>query len=528
MERRFLWLSLLGLGALLLSSSCTQEDGVPEDNGLKRSVHEKVNVTSGPLSPTTRISTERDGNVTHFNWNKGDAIILATPSQQLPYITTVSGSTASFLSAFSGSENESDYLANEEGQVVYARYPYDADKKIDMKTLKTPISQDEPFLYAVDTITDGQLGLHFHHAFAYIKLEVSFEGFTFTKENQPKLEMELNYEDDEAVNDIFPFRLFNPVFNYATREIEYASWDDDWDLNPAQYEDSSRLYAVRPLPEGYYIYFSMEENYDVCDYILKSIPTGGLKAGHIYTIKLPFRAIRDERWLLTHLFIEGNGNEWTNKTNWLSDKPYGEWYGVKTDEEGHVTEIDLSSNNFRGRPRDIDFSLCPYLTKFSVDNNSFDALELSGSDSLTAFSLNNCNVRDQLYCSFDKVDLYKCEITDLSIYSIASEVKNCTIRGEFESSCDSLYIEDSECLQLVGTRVRKQLHVKNSTLGLIYPTYSPCDDSADVILENVTLKDCSGEKESVTVTCTIKGSEWTSLFDSASTRTANYNNNNLD
>ena len=518
----------LGLGTMLFASSCTQDDGAHEDNGLKRSVHEKVNVTSRPLSPTTRISTERDGNVTHFNWNKGDAIALATTNQQLPYITTVSGATASFLSAFSGSENESDYLANEEGQVVYARYPYDTDKKIDMKTLKTPISQDEPFLYAVDTIVDGQLGLHFHHAFAYLRLEVSFEGFTFTKENQPKLEMELNYEDDDAVNDIFPFRLFNPVFNYATYEIEYSSWDDDWDLTPAQYEDTSRLYAVRPLPEGYFIYFSMEENYDVYDYIFKSIPTGGLKAGHIYTIKLPFRAVRDERWLMTHLFIEGNGNEWTNKTNWLSDKPYGEWYGVTVDAEGHVTGIDLSGNNFKGRPRDIDLSFCPYLTKFCVDNNSFDALELTGSNNMADFSLNNCNVRDQLYCSFDKVDLYKCEITDLSIYSITSSVKSCTIRGEFGASCDSLYIEESECLQVVGMTVSKQLHVKNSTLGMYHSAYNPCEDDADVILENVTLKDNSGEKESVSVTCTIKGSEWTTLFDSTSTQTTNNNYNNFD
>ena len=40
---------------------------------------------------------------------------------------------------------------------------------------------------------------------------------------------------------------------------------------------------------------------------------------------------------------------WRNSTNWLSDKPIGEWYGVTTDKAGRVAELDLEDNELRGR-----------------------------------------------------------------------------------------------------------------------------------------------------------------------------------
>ena len=67
----------LGLGALVCAS-CTQQDEEPGAS-LNRSPHERVTVTAGPILPTqtTRVTTEREGNVMHFNWEKGDAILLA-------------------------------------------------------------------------------------------------------------------------------------------------------------------------------------------------------------------------------------------------------------------------------------------------------------------------------------------------------------------------------------------------------------------------------------------------------------------
>lgn len=55
-----------------------------------------------------------------------------------------------------------------------------------------------------------------------------------------------------------------------------------------------------------------------------------------------------ERAALRAIYREANGNGWTHSDNWCSDRPTGEWYGVATDNEGHVVELRLPRNNLRG------------------------------------------------------------------------------------------------------------------------------------------------------------------------------------
>lgn len=55
-----------------------------------------------------------------------------------------------------------------------------------------------------------------------------------------------------------------------------------------------------------------------------------------------------ERAALRAIYREANGEGWTHSDNWCSDRPTGEWYGVATDEEGHVVGLRLPRNNLRG------------------------------------------------------------------------------------------------------------------------------------------------------------------------------------
>lgn len=55
-----------------------------------------------------------------------------------------------------------------------------------------------------------------------------------------------------------------------------------------------------------------------------------------------------ERNVLVTFYNSTNGEHWTINTNWLSDAPLGEWYGVSTDANGHVTALVLNENNLRG------------------------------------------------------------------------------------------------------------------------------------------------------------------------------------
>ncbi len=48
------------------------------------------------------------------------------------------------------------------------------------------------------------------------------------------------------------------------------------------------------------------------------------------------------------LFNRTNGSEWTDRTNWNSDVPLGDWYGVTTNEQGQITKLNLANNNLSG------------------------------------------------------------------------------------------------------------------------------------------------------------------------------------
>ena len=56
-----------------------------------------------------------------------------------------------------------------------------------------------------------------------------------------------------------------------------------------------------------------------------------------------------EREALTALYNATDGANWTDSTNWLdATKPLGEWYGVTTNTDGEVTELDLENNELSG------------------------------------------------------------------------------------------------------------------------------------------------------------------------------------
>ena len=51
---------------------------------------------------------------------------------------------------------------------------------------------------------------------------------------------------------------------------------------------------------------------------------------------------------LAAIYDSAGGTSWRNNANWMSDKPFSDWYGVTTDEIGRVTGLDLHSNELSG------------------------------------------------------------------------------------------------------------------------------------------------------------------------------------
>ena len=56
-----------------------------------------------------------------------------------------------------------------------------------------------------------------------------------------------------------------------------------------------------------------------------------------------------DRAALIALYDATNGENWGNNTNWKTDKPLGEWYGVSTNDSGQVIELSLYYNGLSGQ-----------------------------------------------------------------------------------------------------------------------------------------------------------------------------------
>ena len=55
-----------------------------------------------------------------------------------------------------------------------------------------------------------------------------------------------------------------------------------------------------------------------------------------------------EREALIAFYKQTNGPNWKNKKNWSALAPLGEWYGVTTDADGRVTQLNLEDNDLSG------------------------------------------------------------------------------------------------------------------------------------------------------------------------------------
>ena len=67
----------------------------------------------------------------------------------------------------------------------------------------------------------------------------------------------------------------------------------------------------------------------------------------IYSYLMP-QAVSPDRAALVALYNATGGANWTNNTNWLTTAPVGQWYGVTTDANGWVTELNLTRNQLKG------------------------------------------------------------------------------------------------------------------------------------------------------------------------------------
>ena len=86
------------------------------------------------------------------------------------------------------------------------------------------------------------------------------------------------------------------------------------------------------------------------------------------TVEVAVRPPGSDRVALEALYRAAGGDDWTDNTNWLSDEPLGEWYGIEAYDNGRVRYLELRENNLTGRiPAEV--GLLDSLFSFNLSYN---------------------------------------------------------------------------------------------------------------------------------------------------------------
>lgn len=238
-----------------------------------------------------------------------------------------------------------------------------------------------------------------------------------------------------------------------------------------------------------------------------------------------------EKMILKELYASMNGDKWTNHTNWNSDLPLGEWYGITTDEAGQVVSIDLSNNNLTGSVS-INLKDFSSLKSINLDNNKMQVLQIEGNAHVDSIALNNPTTSQIYVRDFKHVEINCAKLRSIGGYCESLKVSNCDF-GDYSSPFSGIEVKDaiiynckmyscglnSETLRFESSRTNDTWHCHTTKKLSVINSYCStiCSDFySDTIIElvNATLwRSNWDESSTITVTRTITGAEWYSLFE---------------
>ena len=102
-----------------------------------------------------------------------------------------------------------------------------------------------------------------------------------------------------------------------------------------------------------------------------------------------------DRAALVALYNATDGANWQTSTNWLTDRPIGEWHGVITDGDGRVTQLHLTGNQLSG-PIPVNLGQLSALTHVYLANNALTgcvpaSLRSVSNNDLGSLGLEDCS-----------------------------------------------------------------------------------------------------------------------------------------
>ncbi len=391
-------------------SGCVNETFIDEDHG------QGIKVTAN-IAETKTTFYSNDG-ITNVYWKENDAIGLFTGSQNnLKYLAKESGSSSSFKA-------ENSYLEAEEGEAVYAYYPYNylaKDHQIPQlynSWQKYGEEASKDVLYASGTVSGDGVNLNFKHLFAFIKIRISLD---LVSQRGPDGGLYIKSTETLALTgNSYDIAEESIVGEHNAHSLYYIIPDTP-DVGENGYVDC--YIAILPQPENaeisIYQYNSTETTGRIGECLVhKKVPEGGFTAGNVYTLfmKESQEAKRREeiRKVLVDLYNQTNGSRWTNKDNWCSDKPIEEWKGVYYRFPDYL-QIYLSNNNLTGSIPESIGNLTE-LQMFNIDYNKITGKlpsSIGNLKNLEYFYINNNSLSGSLPKEFASI----MDVENIHIYN---------------------------------------------------------------------------------------------------------------
>ena len=82
--------------------------------------------------------------------------------------------------------------------------------------------------------------------------------------------------------------------------------------------------------------------------------------------------VETDRAALVALYDSTGGDNWTSNTNWKSDKPLNEWYGIEADSTGRVESIEFHTQNGLTGSIPPEIGDLVHLKKISLEGNDLN------------------------------------------------------------------------------------------------------------------------------------------------------------
>ena len=325
----------------------------------------------------------KDGNEVY--WLPGDQIALSGATE--PFTTDID--EPSDFTRFTGSAAQaSEY---------YAVYPYSSLKfwngsivTVEIPQIQTAVKgtfADDLNISVASTSADDML-LRFHNILGYVKFTISEESGSI------KFVTVRTIDGESLAGDVqIDCSSDSPSASAAESSISSVTLSSETLLEPGNY-----YIALLPgtYASGLEFTFTNEEGLIATKQIACELNLSVGQIRNIGEIKdLEFgenieAQLAKEREALIAIYDALNGDNWTNNTNWCSDKPVSEWYGIAIDDNGCVRGINLFQNNVVGSISDrlneltsleylkVDYNSIPEIPEFIVSLPRLHTLSMRG------------------------------------------------------------------------------------------------------------------------------------------------------